>query len=53
MTRAHIAGINLVVVEVLALQRAFFISYEAILRYRGRIELHLQLDVLGNRKQRG
>ena len=53
MTRAHIARVHRIVVEVLALECAGFVAHQAVLRDRRRIELHLQLHVLGDGEQRG
>ena len=53
MARAHVARVHRIVVEVLALERAGLVAHEAILRHRRRIELHLQLHVLGDGEQRG
>ena len=53
MARADLAGIDLVVREVLAAQGAGFVADEPIFAHRRRVELDLDLDVAGDGEQRG
>ena len=52
MPRTDIAGVDGVVVEVLAAQQPRLIADEAVFRDHRRIELDLELEILRNRKQR-
>ena len=52
MAGADVAGIDAVVVEVLARQHPVLVADQAVLGHRRRVELDLHLDVAGDRRQR-
>ncbi|MCY1245328.1 hypothetical protein D9M72_584710 [compost metagenome] len=52
MAGADVAGVDLVVVEVFTLQGARLVADQPVFGDRRRVELHLQLDVLGDREER-
>ncbi|MCY1307261.1 hypothetical protein D9M70_571700 [compost metagenome] len=52
MAGADVTGVHLVVVEVFTLQGARLVADQPVFGDRRRVELHLQLDVLGDREER-
>jgi hypothetical protein len=52
VARADLAGIHLVVVEILLLQQPVLVADQPVGRHLRRVELHLDLHVLRDRHER-
>ncbi len=52
MARADLSGIDLVIVEILAVQRARLVADQPVFGDRGGIEFHLHLHIARNREKR-